>query len=71
MRTPILAMLIALGALSACTSANLYRGPALSSCSGPGAAAQFASGACRTGAEYDTARKKTMHSLAEDRARQD
>ena len=56
--------LIALCALSGCASSNLYMGPALQTCSG--SAAKFASGACRTGAEYDIARKKAQRSLAEE-----
>jgi hypothetical protein len=55
--------LIALGALSGCAYKNLYWGPALSTCSGSGSTARFATGACRSGAEYDIARKKTMHDL--------
>lgn len=70
MKTRILS-LIALGLLSGCASSNLYWGPALATCSGPGSAAKFASKACRSGAEYDTARKKTKRSLAEAVARED
>lgn len=57
--------LMALGFLSGCAASNLYWGPALSTCSGSGSAAQFASGACRTGAEYDVARKKAKHAFIE------
>lgn len=57
--------LVALGALSGCASSNLYWGPGLSTCGGPHAVANFASGACRNGAEYDIARKKAKRSLAE------
>ena len=66
----VLLGLIALSALPGCTSTNLYTGPALSTCKGPGTAANFASGACRSGAEYDVARKKTMQSLAESAERE-
>jgi hypothetical protein len=61
--------LVALSLLSGCASSSLYWGPALSTCSGTGSAAQFASGSCRIGAEYDVARKKTKHSLTETEAR--
>ena len=64
-------LLIALGVLSGCASSNLYMGPALQTCSGSGSAAKFATGACRTGAEYDVARKKAMRSLAEESARKE
>jgi len=70
MKTRIL-FFIALSALSGCASSNLYWGPALSTCSGSGSAARFASGACRSGAEYDTARKKTKRSLDEAAALED
>jgi hypothetical protein len=70
MTTRILS-LIALGVLSGCASSNLYFGPALPTCSGLGSAAKFASGACRTGAEYDIARKKAKRSLAEAAAHKD
>jgi hypothetical protein len=63
--------LIALCVLSGCASSNLYLGPALPTCSGSDSAARFASGACRSGAEYDTARKKAKRSLAEGDARKD
>jgi hypothetical protein len=68
MRMPLL---IALGTLSGCTSSNLYFGPALPTCSGAGSAEKFAREACRTGAEYDIARKKAKRSLDEDPARKD
>jgi hypothetical protein len=48
--------------LSGCASPNVYKGLAGSTCSGPGSAAGFGSGACRSGAEYDTARKKVRNS---------
>jgi hypothetical protein len=69
MKTRILS-LVALSILSGCAS-NLYWGPALATCSGSDSAARFASKSCRSGAEYDTARKKTMRSLAEAAARED
>jgi hypothetical protein len=55
--------LIALGVLSGCASKSLYWGPALSTCGGSDSVARFATGACRNGAEYDVARKKTKHDL--------
>jgi hypothetical protein len=64
-------LLIALVALAGCASSNLYWGPALSTCGGPGATANFAKGKCRTGAEYDLARKKAIRSLSGDAARSD
>jgi len=70
MKTGVL-LLIAVSVLSGCASSNLYMGPALPTCSGPGSAARFATGACRTGAEYDIARKKAKRSLTEDAARKD
>lgn len=68
MRTLLLSLL-ALSALTGCAS-GLYLGPGLSTCGGSGSAAEFASGACRSGAEYDVARKKAMRSLAESSARE-
>jgi len=53
-------------ALSGCASGNLYWGPALSTCNGPGSVADFAKQACRNGAEYDVERKKARRSFAED-----
>lgn len=58
----LLLSLIALGAVSGCASRSLYWGPALSTCSGPGSAPNFTKGACRSGAEYDIARKKATNS---------
>lgn len=54
-------VLISLGFLAGCASPNLYKGLALPTCSGPNSAAGFGSGACRSGAEYDTVRKKLRH----------
>jgi hypothetical protein len=56
---------VMLAALSGCANGNLYWGPALSTCGGPGSVSDFAKEACRNGAEYDVARKKTKRSLAE------
>lgn len=57
--------LIALCGLAGCASKVFYWGPALSTCSGSASAADFAKGACRNGAEYDVARKKTRESLSD------
>lgn len=61
-RIPLLA---ALSFLSGCASSNVYWGPALLTY-GTGSAETFASGASRSAAEYDTARKKLWHSSAQD-----
>jgi hypothetical protein len=63
--TKLLLPLIALSTLAGCASSNLYWGPALSTCSGSGSAANFAKGACRNGAEYDAERKKAKRSLSD------
>jgi len=57
-------LLIALSLLSGCASSNVYWGPALFGY-GTGSAETFASGASRSAAEYDTARKKLRHSAAQ------
>ena len=62
----LLLSLFALTIFAGCASKTLYWGPALSTCSGPDSAANFAKGACRSGAEYDIARKKTKGSLSND-----
>lgn len=60
MTTRILSLAV-LSLLAGCTSPNMYKGLALPTCSGPGSAAEFGSGVCRSGAAYDTARKKVRH----------
>ena len=60
-----LTCLMALGSLAGCASKVFYWGPALSTCNGSASAANFAKGACRNGAEYDVARRKTRESLSE------
>ena len=64
MKTRIL-FLVALSFLSGCASSNVYWGPALLTY-GTGSAETFASGASRSAAEYDTARRKLRHSSAHD-----
>src|SRR5688572_31637004 len=63
MKTHILSLVL-LSALSGCAYKNVYMGPVLpaSTCSGADSAAKFGSGVCRSGAEYDTARKKVRQS---------
>jgi hypothetical protein len=63
--TPLVLLLIAVSALAGCASKSLYWGPALSTCSGPGSAPNFAKGACRNGAEYDIERRKARRSLSD------
>jgi len=53
--------LAAVGFLAGCASSNVYWGPALITY-GSGSADTFASGGSRSGAEYDTARKKHKRS---------
>lgn len=55
---------VALSLLTGCASSNLYWGPALLTY-GSGDAETFASGGSRSGAEYDTARKKLKRSHPE------
>jgi hypothetical protein len=63
MKTRI-SFLVLLSVLSGCVYKNVYMGPVFptSACSGSGSAAKFGSGECKSGAEYDTARKKVDHS---------
>jgi hypothetical protein len=63
--------LLALIVLAGCASPNVYKGLVLGTCGDSGSAAEFGSGACRSGAEYDTARKKVRNSTVSTAAEED